>query len=317
MGLSTNREKSSERDCSCSASSPPERQGPHPCLRLIEIPVCYDAEFGIDLDRVTEHTKLSEREIVDLHSTREYRVACIGFVPGFTFLAGSPKIWRRRAGRYRAKKFLLVRLGSAVRKREFIRCVPRRMELIGRTPLRLFDPTKDLPTLLCPGDRVRFRAITREEFEGRLTETPFESVSFDECGCRPGRISNIGARSGPTAFASLVFRQRRARSVCVARANLLVGNDEGAAGLEITFGGLQLQFEDERIVGWCGGEFDVQIGSQVLPAGHVAHLHTGDELKFGRAQIGCRCWLAISGGIDVPVVLVLCFDRFARQFRWI
>jgi len=86
-------------------------------------------------------------------------------------------------------------------------------------------------------------------------------------------------------------------------ANLLVGNDEGAAGLEITLGGLQLRFEDERIVAWCGGEFDVQIGSRALPAGHVAHLQAGDELKFGRAQIGCRCWLAISGGIDVPAVL--------------
>ncbi len=86
-------------------------------------------------------------------------------------------------------------------------------------------------------------------------------------------------------------------------ANLLVGNDEGAAGLELTLGGLQLRFEDERIVAWCGGEFDVQIGSRALPAGHVAHLQRGDELKFGRAQIGCRCWLAISGGIDVPVVL--------------
>ena len=86
-------------------------------------------------------------------------------------------------------------------------------------------------------------------------------------------------------------------------ANLLVGNDEGAAGLEITLGGLQLRFEDERIVAWCGGEFDVQIGSRALPAGHVAHLQRGDELKFARAQIGCRCWLAISGGIDMPVVL--------------
>jgi antagonist of KipI len=86
-------------------------------------------------------------------------------------------------------------------------------------------------------------------------------------------------------------------------ANLLVGNDEGASGLEITLGGLQLRFEDERIVAWCGGEFDVQIGAHALPAGHVAHLQRGDELKFDRAQIGCRCWLAISGGIDVPVVL--------------
>src|SRR5215472_4034204 len=86
-------------------------------------------------------------------------------------------------------------------------------------------------------------------------------------------------------------------------ANLLVGNDEGAAGLEITLGGLQLRFQDERIVAWCGGEFEVQIGSRVLPAGHVAHLQRGDELEFGRAQFACRCWVAISGGIDVPVVL--------------
>jgi antagonist of KipI len=86
-------------------------------------------------------------------------------------------------------------------------------------------------------------------------------------------------------------------------ANLLVGNDEGAAGLEITLGGSQLRFDDERIIAWCGGEFDVQIGSRALPAGHVAHLEPGDELKFGRARFGCRCWLAISGGIDVPIVL--------------
>ena len=86
-------------------------------------------------------------------------------------------------------------------------------------------------------------------------------------------------------------------------ANLLVGNDEHAAGLEITLGSLQLRFEGECIVGWCGGDFNVQMGSRTLPAGHIAHLQAGDELKFGRAQLGCRCWVAISGGIDVPLVL--------------
>jgi antagonist of KipI len=86
-------------------------------------------------------------------------------------------------------------------------------------------------------------------------------------------------------------------------ANLLVGNDEGAAALEITLGGLRLLFNDERIVAWCGGEFDVHIGSQPLPAGHGAHLRAGEELKFGPPKIGCRCWVAISGGIEVPLVL--------------
>ena len=86
-------------------------------------------------------------------------------------------------------------------------------------------------------------------------------------------------------------------------ANLLIGNDEGAAGLEITLGGLQLRLNDERIVAWCGGEFEVQIGSRSLTAGHVARSQAGDELKFRPPQIGCRAWLAISGGVDVPIVL--------------
>src|SRR5213596_385991 len=85
--------------------------------------------------------------------------------------------------------------------------------------------------------------------------------------------------------------------------NLLIGNDEGAAGLEITFGGLQLHFQDERIVAWCGAEFDVWIGGAPLPAGHTALVRSGEELKFGRAQIGCRAWLAVSGGVDVQIVL--------------
>ncbi len=86
-------------------------------------------------------------------------------------------------------------------------------------------------------------------------------------------------------------------------ANLLVGNDEAAAGLEITFGGLQLHFQEERIVAWCGGEFDVHVGSTALPVGHAALVPAGDELKFGRSEIGCRAWLTISGGINVPIVL--------------
>ena len=86
-------------------------------------------------------------------------------------------------------------------------------------------------------------------------------------------------------------------------ANLIVGNDEAAAGLEITFGGLQLHFQEDRIVAWCGGEFDVHVGPTALPAGHAALVHAGEELKFGRPEIGCRAWLAISGGINVPSVL--------------
>jgi len=96
--------------------------------------------------------------------------------------------------------------------------------------------------------------------------------------------------------------------------NLLVGNDEGAAGLEITLGGLQSRFENDRVVAWCGGEFDVQIASTPLPACHAGHVRAGERLKFGWPQIGCRAWLAVSGGIDVPSTLGSRSTDFRAQF---
>ncbi|HUE41745.1 MAG TPA: biotin-dependent carboxyltransferase family protein [Chthoniobacterales bacterium] len=86
-------------------------------------------------------------------------------------------------------------------------------------------------------------------------------------------------------------------------ANLLVGNEEPAAGLEITFGGLRLRFADDRIIAWCGGNFDVRIGSTAVPSGHPALVRSGEDFSIESPAIGCRAWLAISGGIDVPIVL--------------
>lgn len=86
-------------------------------------------------------------------------------------------------------------------------------------------------------------------------------------------------------------------------ANLLVGNDGADAGLEIALGGFSVRFEDERLVSWCGGDFDVHIGATALPAGHLALVRPDEEVTVNKPRIGCRAWLAISGGIDVPIVL--------------
>jgi inhibitor of KinA len=134
--------------------------------RVIEIPVCYDPEFALDLDDVARHTHIPATKIVDLHSTAEYRVACIGFVPGFPFLAGLPKELatpRRDVPRKEIPPGS-VGIGGAQTGIYPLRS-PGGWNLIGRTPLRLFDPSKDPPMILRPGDHVRFCAITREQFE--------------------------------------------------------------------------------------------------------------------------------------------------------
>ena len=86
-------------------------------------------------------------------------------------------------------------------------------------------------------------------------------------------------------------------------ANALAGNDDNAAGLEATFGKLRLRFEDQRLIAWCGGAFTVRINDEDLPTGHAGLVTKDDELLMIAPSAGSRAWLAISGGIDVPLVL--------------
>src|SRR3712207_538724 len=86
-------------------------------------------------------------------------------------------------------------------------------------------------------------------------------------------------------------------------ANLLVANDDGVAGLELTLGSVRLACDDDRLVAWCGGPFEAQVGGRRLSAGRVALLEAGEELVVTAPPEATRAWLAISGGIDVPPVL--------------
>ena len=133
---------------------------------LVEIPVCYDAEFGPDLEEVARRAGLGAQEVVDLYNATEYRVHCIGFTPGFPFLGGLPSklATPRRSTPRKEIPAGSVAIGGAQAGIYPVKS-PGGWNLIGRTPLRLFDPQKKPPALLRAGDRVRFRAISREEFE--------------------------------------------------------------------------------------------------------------------------------------------------------
>jgi len=86
-------------------------------------------------------------------------------------------------------------------------------------------------------------------------------------------------------------------------ANLLTGNDESAAGLEFTQGNIRFRFEDERVISWCGGDYEVRVASHSIPRGHSALVLAEDELSISGPRQGWRGWLAVSGGIAVPPVL--------------
>lgn len=137
--------------------------------RIVEIPVCYEREHALDLDEVARHAGLSLADVVRLHSAADYVVACVGFTPGFPFFTGLPVelVTPRRQTPRTAIPAGSVAIGGAQTGIYPMRS-PGGWNVIGRTPLRLFDAEADSPSLLRAGDRVRFRQITGEQFEKEM-----------------------------------------------------------------------------------------------------------------------------------------------------
>lgn len=134
--------------------------------RLVQVPVCYDAEFAPDLDRVAAQSGLSPNDVVVRHAAGRYDVRCVGFTPGFPFLGGLPA---KLATPRREKPRTLVPAGAVgiggAQTGIYPLPSPGGWNIIGRTPLLLFDVARDPAALLRAGDRVRFVSISREEFE--------------------------------------------------------------------------------------------------------------------------------------------------------
>jgi inhibitor of KinA len=141
-----------------SATMPPARE--------VELPCCYDTELGLDLDAAARRLELSVDELVRLHAGATYLVYFIGFTPGLPYMTGGPaRLTIPRLDTPRVKvPASSVAIGG-------IQCCvysvdsPGGFWILGRTPLRLYDPDAAEPILLKPGDRVTFRPIDRREFD--------------------------------------------------------------------------------------------------------------------------------------------------------
>ncbi|MCX8100519.1 MAG: 5-oxoprolinase subunit PxpB [Geminicoccaceae bacterium] len=142
-----------------------DHPGSPPEGRLWTVPVAYGGAFGIDLEAVAARHGLTAEEVVRLHSAPTYRVYMVGFVPGFTYLGGlDPRLHTPRLDdprpRTPAGSVSIGGIQAGIASLE----IPSGWHLLGRTPVRTFDPERTPPLLLEPGDRVRFVPIDPATF---------------------------------------------------------------------------------------------------------------------------------------------------------
>ncbi len=265
--------------------------------RTLEIPVAYGGGEGPDLAAVAAHTQLSPEDVVRLHSAATYTVQAIGFLPGFPYLAGLPDVLacpRRATPRPRVPAGS-VGIGGA--QTGVYPCAsPGGWNLIGQTSRRLFDAARAEPALLRAGDRVRFTAVPRMELPDAVADAvPAGEVairvlraglqsSVQDLGREGWRAAGVGCGGAADEMAARI-------------ANLLVGNPEGAAGIEFTLTGPELRFERDAWIAVGGGEF------AGVPSWTPHLITAGSTLRIGEARRGSRGFLAVAGGIAVESVL--------------
>lgn len=147
--------------------------------RVFEIPVCYGGKYGPDLANIAEHAGLTEEEVVKIHSSRDYLIYMLGFLPGFCYLGGlDERIHTPRLANPRLK----INAGSVgiggSQTGIYPLDSPGGWQLMGMTPVKTYDPDREVPILLSAGDYIRFIPVDEEEYM-RIKEL----VERDEYQC--------------------------------------------------------------------------------------------------------------------------------------
>ena len=133
--------------------------------KIIEIPVCYDLEFGFDLPWLSNYLNLSIQEIISLHSEHIFRVYMIGFIPGFPYMGSLPPALESPRKQIPSMKIPAGSIAIAGKQTGIYPAdVPGGWQVIGRTPLQMFDKLKEPCSLLHAGEMIKFKPITREAF---------------------------------------------------------------------------------------------------------------------------------------------------------
>lgn len=300
------------RDAAARASAA-EEQG-----RVVEIPVIYGGDHGPDLDAVAAHTGLAPEEVAARHAAGAYRVYCLGFSPGFPYLGGldpllsTPRLDEPRVHVPAGSVGLGGRLTGI-----YPGGGPGGWRLIGRTPVRLFDPRRDPPALLTPGDQVRFVPVDPAAYADLEREQHRESPALPAFApgrtglriLRPGWLTTLQdlGRRGYAAYGVSVAGAADQQSLMIG--NWLLGNRARTAALEITLTGPEVEFTGPTAFALTGAPIPAELipaagGSpRPVPGWTSVLAGPGDRLRFGTVTAGCRAYLCVAGGIDLPPVL--------------
>ncbi|WP_016853594.1 urea amidolyase family protein [Halomonas smyrnensis] len=296
----------------------PPSGGDHRQGERIEIPVHYAGE---DLDDVARLLDLTTDEVIRRHGEHDYRVAFCGFAPGFAYLAGGAgfDVPRRPTPRTRIPAGAVALAGtfSGI----YPTASPGGWQLIGTTPLEMWDVERTPAALLQPGMRVRFIATDappeRTSVPAPDIDTPARDTSRADGGALPVPMLEVIQPGLQTLFQDLGRPGQTDQGVSTAgamdqgalrAANRRVGNPSDAAALEIALGGLRLRCHRPVLIGLAGAPLAVSIrtatGETQLPAGdRPIELAAGDVLTLGTPSAGLRSYLALRGGFEVAPVL--------------
>jgi inhibitor of KinA len=133
--------------------------------RVVKIPVCYEDEFATDLNYLAATKNISIAEVIQIHTSKKYKVFMLGFLPGFSYM-GEVDEKIAIARKPQPVNVIAGSVGIAGKQTGIYPLAsPGGWQIIGRTPVKLFDATKEEPTLLSAGDMVQFYSISKNEFE--------------------------------------------------------------------------------------------------------------------------------------------------------
>lgn len=286
-----------------------EDGGAPPAGRLLEVPTCYGGAAGPDLPEVAQACGLSEDAVVALHASTDYTALMLGFRPGFAYLGVLPEalaLPRRATPRVR-----VVAGSVAIAGRQtgiYPSASPGGWHVIGRTDLRLFDAASEPPALIGPGDRVRFVPVGELRPPSHEPPSPARTSSAGVEVLEPGLLTTVQARgrAGYRRFGVPLAGPLDLQAH--SEANRILGNPEDAATLECTVAGPTLRFAASVPFAVTGADLGAvlhraDLGEWPVPLGAPVRARAGNLLVFARRRTGARSYVALAGGIHVPIVL--------------